>query len=221
VAPVARRTLPALLLAGCAAPLPPTTAACPAGLALWAFGADWHTEVALPADALAGPLAALRRWLPGARVVMLGFGKRDFFMAEPPGLAEWLAAPLPGRAVIRASALAAPPAAGGDREVVPLATDAAGLAGLTRFLAAQFATEAGALAPPVEPPARGRAFFAARETYTLAFNCNRWTVEALAAAGLPVAAPGVLTRSDAMAEARRAAAACGGSARVAPRGRLA
>jgi hypothetical protein len=221
VAALLRRALPALLLAGCAASRPPASGACPAGLPLWAFGADWHTEIALPAEALTGPLAALRSWLPGARVVMLGFGKRDFFMAEPPGLAEWLAAPLPGPAVIRASALAAAPGAGGDREVVPLATDRAGLAGLNGFLAAQFASEAGRLAPPIEPPARGRAFFAARETYTLAFNCNRWTAEALAAAGLPVASAGVLTRGDAMAEARRAAAACAGGARVAPRGRLA
>lgn len=208
---LARRALPALLLAGCATAPPPAPRACPPprqGRAIWAFGIGWHTEVALPAAELAtGPLAPLLAWLPGARVVMLGFGKRDFFMAEPPGLAAWLAAPLPGPAVVRATALDGPPAQWGDAEVVPLATDAAGMAGLIAFLAAQVVLDAaGAPAPPVEPPARGRAFFAARDIYTLVWNCNRWTVEALAAAGLPVATAGVLTRSAAMAEARRVAA---------------
>ncbi|MCU0946257.1 MAG: DUF2459 domain-containing protein, partial [Rubritepida sp.] len=72
-------------------------------------------------------------------------------------------------------------------------------------LAAAFARDAaGAIAPPIEPPARGRAFFAARDAYTLAWNCNRWTAEALAAARLPVEPAGVVTRAAVM----RQAAAC-------------
>jgi hypothetical protein len=204
----ARRALPALLLAGCAAapvaaPVAVPRGRCRPGAELWAFGADWHTELALPTPG--GALAPISAWAPGARVIMVGFGKRDFFMAEPPGLAEWLAAPLPGPAVLRVTALAGPPAPGPDREVVPLGLDAAGRAGLAAFLAAAFARDAaGAIAPPIEPPARGRAFFAARDAYTLAWNCNRWTAEALAAAGLPVEPAGVVTRAAVM----RQAAAC-------------
>lgn len=130
-------------------------------------------------------------------------------MAEPPGLAEWLAAPLPGPAVIRLTGLAAPPADGAGAEAVLLTTDAEGILGLTAFLAAAFAPgEAGGFAPPLEPPARGRLFFPARDTYTLVWNCNRWMAEALRAAGLAVTAAGVLTREQAMREARTAASAC-------------
>jgi hypothetical protein len=126
-------------------------------------------------------------------------------MAERPGVAEALAALAPSPAVIRLRFLAAPPVAGGDVEVLALRGARAPLAG---FLAAAFAREAdGRLAPPVQAALPRRAFLAAARRYSLAYTCNSWTADALAAAGLPVSSPGVLWRGQVMTQARPLACA--------------
>ena len=71
---------------------------------------------------------------------------------------------------------------------IRLAVDRAGLAGLVTFLA-------GSLADPAAPPGivsrSGQHFHAARRGYSIAYTCNTWLAEALAAAGLAVRAQGV------------------------------
>jgi hypothetical protein len=186
-----------LALPACALPgAPPPGAGCGPGAPFHVTASDWHSEVLLPAAWLPD-LAPLG---PGLALVSLGFGQRDFFMAERPGLAEALAALAPGPAVIRARFLDAPPRAGGELEVAPLR---GGREGLVRFLAASFARDAaGRLPPPLLslPPARH--FLAAARRYSLAYTCNTWTAEALAAAGLPVAVAGTVSRGQVMAQAR-------------------
>ncbi|MCX8134422.1 MAG: DUF2459 domain-containing protein [Roseococcus sp.] len=188
--------LPALAPA-CALPgPPPPRPVCGPGAPFHVTASDWHSEVLVPVHWLPelAPLA------PRAALVSLGFGQRDFFMAERPGLAEALAALAPGPAVIRADFADAPPRHGAALEVVPLS---GGRAGLARFLAASFARDAGGRLPPPLlslPPARH--FLAAARRYSLAYTCNTWTAEALAAAGLPVAVAGTLSRGQVMAQAR-------------------
>ncbi|WP_027283806.1 DUF2459 domain-containing protein [Rubritepida flocculans] len=196
--------LPLALPACALAPAPPPAAGCGPGAPFFAYARDWHSEVVVPAAWLPdlAPLA------PGAGLVMLGFGQREFFMADRPGLAEALAALAPGPAVIRARFLDAPPRAEGDAELLALR---GAREGLVRFLAAAFARDAaGRLPPPLLslPPARH--FLAAARRYSLAYTCNSWTAEALAAAGLPVAVAGTLLRGQVMAQARALSCAAHG-----------
>jgi hypothetical protein len=193
-----RATLAALpLLGACALPRAGGgPAACPGGERFHLYASDWHSEVAVPIDWL----AELAPFAPGAAWVMLGFGQRDFFMADRPGVAEALGAVVPSPAVIRAQFLAAPPVAGGDVEVLALRGARAPLAS---FLAASFAREGdGRLAPPLRAGLPGRAFLPAARRYSLAYTCNTWTADALAAAGLPVSSTGVVRREHVMGQAR-------------------
>ena len=141
-----------LLLGACALPrVGGAPGACPPGERFHLFAADWHTEILVPSDWL----PELQPLAPGVPWIALGFGQRDFFMAERPGVAEALAATVPSPAVIRAQFFAAPPASRGDMEVLALRGARAGLAG---FLAASFARDGeGRLAPPVQSGLPGRA----------------------------------------------------------------
>jgi hypothetical protein len=186
-----------LLLGACALPrLGGAPAACPQGDRFHLFAADWHTEIIVPGDWL----PELQPLGPGVPWIALGFGQRDFFMAERPGVAEALAATVPSPAVIRAQFLSAVPISRGDVEVLALRGSRAGLAG---FLAAAFARDGeGRLAPPVQSGLPGRAFLPAARRYSLAYTCNTWTADALAAAGLPVSSRSVVRREQVMAQAR-------------------
>ncbi len=184
--------LAGLALPACASIPEPPACATAGGPALWLLDAGWHTEIGLPPSALPEPLAGL---FPAAALVFLGFGKRDFMMAEAPGLAEWLAGPLPGPAAMQVTAWPAPPARAWR---VPLDPGA-----LAAALAASF------LPGPALIEARpGRRFYAASRGYSLAYTCNSWTIEMLAAAGLPVRTEGVVLARGVMAEVARLPGAC-------------
>lgn len=185
--------LAALALPACAtAPEPPPGCIGAAGPALWLLDAGWHTEIGLPPRALPPPLAVI---FPEAALVFFGFGKRDFLLAERPGLAEWLTGPIPGPAAIQVSAWPAPPA----RALrLPAAPEALGPALLASF----------APGLPLIESRPNRRFFAAARGYSLAYTCNSWTAEMLAAAGLPVRSEGVVLAGAVMAEAARLPGAC-------------
>ena len=94
----------------------------------------------------------------------------------------------------------------GRAAAVALPVTRAGLEGVRRFLAAEIARDAAGEAIVLGPAFRpGSVFYAAVRPYSLAYTCNSWTMDALAAGGLPVRSRGTLTARDAMEEARRAA----------------
>lgn len=213
-----RALLAAALLPGCAAtPLPGGPASQPpamgcvldaGGRPAWVVAISWHSDIVLPIEALQGPmLAALAARLPGAHSVKFGFGKRSFITSPEPSLAEWLRGPVPGPAAIQVTALrSAPPEALPRREVVALPLAAHRHARLVAFIADAFAGDAP---QPVRADAiAGSLFFEARETYTLANNCNAWTARALASAGLPFSPEGVTWPEAVMRQARALAAGC-------------
>lgn len=207
-----RALLAAALLPGCASLHQPQVTDCaldPRGLPAWLVAISWHSDVALPLDALQGPmLGALAARLPGAHTVMFGFGKRSFITSPEPSLGEWLRGPLPGPAAIQVTPLSAPPEqAVPGREVAALPMAPATRARLAAFLADAFAGEAPI---PIRVDAIPHAlFFEARETYTLENNCNAWTARALASAGLPFSPMGVTWPDAVMRQARALGAACG------------
>lgn len=205
-----RALLAAALLPGCAGGQP-ALGGCALdanGLPAWVVAISWHSDIALPLDALQGPLLGpLAAGLAGAHSVMFGFGKRSFVTSPEPSLAEWLRGPIPGPAAIQVTGLRRPPPeALPGREVVAIPLAPARRARLVAFLAEAFAGDAPI---PIRAEAiEGSLFYEARETYTLANNCNAWTARALAAAGLPFSPLGVTWPDAVMRQARALRAAC-------------
>jgi hypothetical protein len=195
--------LAALALPACATLPEPPACAPPQGPALWLLDAGWHTEIGLPPEALPPEIAAP---FAHAAVLFLGFGKRDFMMAEAPGLAEWLAGPIPGPAAMQVTAWPGPPSGALS---LPLQPEA--LPRLAAALAASFAA-----GPVLIEPRPGRRFYAAARGYSLAYTCNSWTAEMLAAAGLPIRAEGVVLAGGVMAQAARLPGACRPARLVSP-----
>ena len=179
----------AILLAGCAT-IPPPQACRPeaeSGEGVWLLDRGWHTEIAVPVAAIHGPLARIAAAYPGADNIAFGFGKRDFIMAEAPGLGIWLAGPIPGPAVVEITGRRGLPA-----RAIWLPMPAEGVDALLAFTTASLADPA---APPVNRTPWGQGFYASSRGYSLNYTCNTWVAEALAAAGLPIRVQGVrLTR---------------------------
>jgi hypothetical protein len=198
----------AALPGGCARP---DLAGCGPALdraGLWVVDRGWHTEIALPARAVSGPLSALLAGFPGVATLLFGFGQRDFVLAPRGDLGTWLAAPFPGPAAIEVTALRAlpPGAVAAPLTALPLPPD--GAAALCGFLWDSLA-EAGAAVPrPIAQSAFGSQFYAARQGYSLAYTCNRWVAEGLAQAGLPVRAERVVLASQLLDHLAALPAAC-------------
>ncbi len=171
---------------------------------VYVIGRDWHTDIALPAEDIAGPLAVLERQFPGVQVLTFGFGERQFLMDRQTDSGTMLAALLPSRSALLVTALrASPEQAFGARHVVALRVSRAGLARIEAAIWREFE-----LAPTAQPvrlgdgPYAGSVFYAATGTYYGLYTCNTWTIETLQAAGLPVAASGVLFSGQVMGAAR-------------------
>jgi Protein of unknown function (DUF2459) len=59
---------------------------------IYVISGGWHTRLALPLEALSGPLSALKPEFPGARYLVFGWGARDYYMAQNPGIGDLLRA---------------------------------------------------------------------------------------------------------------------------------
>ncbi len=148
----------------------------------------FHTDIGLPAVALALPLRPLAAEFPGARTLLVGFGDRSFVQSRGRRwLGDWLLALLPGEGAMLVTGLSvAPDQAFAARDVVTLALTDMQWAGLQRFVRASFSPPAGVPARLAEGPYEGSRFYASARTYDLLDTCNTWTAEALRAAGQDV-----------------------------------
>ena len=183
-----------LLLSACAM-RPPASGPPPDGPDLaYVITHGWHTDLALPAAALEGRLARLRRVYPGARTLIFGFGNRIFARSRDRGPDIWAEALLPMRGAIVVTAISTTPELAYDAaHVTRLPLPPGGDAALSAYL-----WNALAQAAPGQPrllgagPYRGRVVYAATARYSLIYTCNSWTIDGLRAAGLPVATGGVV-----------------------------
>lgn len=158
-----------------------------------------------PAPAgVADPLVPLVADFPGVRFVCFGFGERQYFLSENPGLLEELSALLPSKAALLMTALSAPPpAAFGRQQVATLRVSLAGEAALRRFIWQSI--QADAAGRPIRlsnGPYAGSVFYAATGTYDAFFTCNSWTADGLRAAGIPLGG-WVVFAGQVMSQARR------------------
>jgi len=194
------RCLLTALVAACSAPISVPTAN---DAVVYVIRREWHTDIGLPVEEIAGPLAVLERPFPGVRFLTFGFGERQFLVNHEKGFGAMLGALLPSQSALLMTALAASPdQAFGSRSVVALRLSRAGLyqiqAALWRELELSAAGEPMLLA---NGPYEGSVYYAARDTYYGLYTCNTWTADILRAGGLPIPAAGVLFAGQVMGAA--------------------
>lgn len=191
----------ALLTAACSVPQP---VASPADAVVYVIGRGWHTDIGLPVEEIAGPLAILEGDFPGVRFLSFGFGERQFLVNRKKTFGSMLNALLPSQSALLMTALkASPEAAFGPSHVVALHVSHVDLERIEASIWEEFELSAGG-GPIVlaEGPYVGSEFYAARDTYDGFFTCNTWTADTLRAGGVPMPAVGVLFASQIMGMAR-------------------
>lgn len=204
----------AAVLAGCAGGLPAPGAprAAQARPPATAGGAEtsvaivhegWHTGLVLPAKALGSSRLGLRPWFPDARYLVFGWGDRSFYMAPHPGAATALSALFPSASVLYIRGLRNKPRTAFPRvgELHWVCVSSGELSRLAVYLNAYLRKRS--TGSPIElgtGPLPDSRFFASTGTYDAFRTCNTWTTAALAFAGLPVSANGVVFAGQAMSE---------------------
>ncbi|MCW5735847.1 MAG: DUF2459 domain-containing protein [Enhydrobacter sp.] len=186
-------------LAGCrSAPLPPFQEPPGDGVALYLIAAGWHTEIALPVDAIHGPLKGLASDFPGALYLAFGWGERNYYMARAPTSADAIRALFSGPAVLLVTPLYRPPRdSRPGAQLFELGLPTAGLDSLSNHLWAAFETSGdGTPRRLATGPAPGSVFYVATGTYSATYTCNTWTADSLRAGGIPVTSAGVVFASQ-------------------------
>jgi uncharacterized protein (TIGR02117 family) len=182
-------------LAGCGStPSPSYQEALAGDVAIYLIAAGWHTEIALPIDAIHGPLRAVAPDFPGGRYLSFGWGERNYYMARAPTVGDAMGALFPGPAVLLVTPLYRPPRESrANAQVFELSLSTAGLERLSNYLWAAF-EKSGEGTPRrlAAGPAPGSIFYAATGTYSSSHTCNTWTAEGLRVAGVPVTPSGVV-----------------------------
>jgi uncharacterized protein (TIGR02117 family) len=205
--------LACLVLAGCAAPLPPAPpadlTAGPRTETVYLVEQGWHTDIGLLAAQFGDTLGRLRATFPGLDTLVIGFGQRAYMLRPHPDFGDMLAALAPGPGAMLVTAMRdTPQTAFPTEDVVVLHVSARGLARLVDFVAKSFERAPdGALHAIADGPYPGSLFYASTRTYSAGYTCNTWTAEALQTAGLPVHADGVVFADEVADPARRIAAA--------------
>ena len=157
--------------------------------AIYVLRGGWHTELALPLQLIDSPLSGLKSDFPGARYLVFGWGARDYYMAQNPGIAEATRALSPGPAVMLVMALPSAP----SENAFVVFVSRQGVARLSRWLWNELAKDAAGQAQRIAAgPYPQSVFYAATGSYDASHTCNTWTAEALRVAGLPVNAAGII-----------------------------
>jgi uncharacterized protein (TIGR02117 family) len=190
-----------LFAAGCSAPQPAALADDPV---VYVVGRGWHTDIGLPVDEIAGPLATLEREFPGVHVLTFGFGERQFLVNRKSTFGAMLNALLPSQSALLMTALrTTPEAAFGPPNVVALHVSRDRLERIEAAIWREFElSAAGGTKLLAEGPYPGSAFYAARDTYSGLYTCNTWTADTLRVGGLAMPATGVLFAGQVMGMAR-------------------
>jgi len=201
------------LLAGCAGGLMPPGAPpeggapgrSSAGDSIGVLREGWHTGLVLPAAELDPPLAGLRQAFPGARYLAFGWGDRAYYTEGHPGFGTALSALFPSASVLFVHALPARLAGAlpKDASLHWLCASPAQVRRLDRYLGHYLRR-----GPHGRPKLVGRGgwphsvFYASTGDYDALHTCNTWTVAALAYAGLPVRAGGVVFAGQVLSRTR-------------------
>jgi hypothetical protein len=201
------------VMSGCAAALPyPAFSEAiddgTGGATISVIDRGWHTDIALPAEAISGPVAALVRAFPGVRFLVFGFGDRAYYMAPDETFFGRVVALFPGPGVILVTGLSASPAdAFGGDHVVSLRISQGQLRAMTSFVQHSLENSTdGSFERLGDGPYPGSVFYASGVRYDAFHNCNRWTLDALRSGGLAAEPDGVIFAGQVVEQAKRIAA---------------
>ena len=178
------------------------------GLSIGIVDEGWHTGLVLPVQALGPSRLSLRSRFPRAKYLVFGWGDRSFYMAPHPGLATTFSALFPSPSVLYIQGLQGSPRNtfphAGELHWICVSSEQAHR--LALYLNAYLRKRRNGT--PVDlgsGPLPNSYFFASVGTYDAFYTCNTWTMDALAFAGLPVSAQGVVFAGQAMSEVRHLA----------------
>ena len=192
-----RALLLCCLFAGCANAPVAVLPQAPAGTSMFLVPQGGHTGIAVRRADIPASLLPEKHDFPDVDYLEVGWGERDFYMAQTAG--PWLtfkAAFLPNRSVLHVAGVRGQlPAFFPRSEIVEIRLSRQALGGLLRYVHDAFERNGQSVAEPL-----GRGFYPGRETFHLLRTCNVWTAGALRAAGLPVR--DALTVDGIMAQAR-------------------
>jgi uncharacterized protein (TIGR02117 family) len=198
-------------LGACSAPriLPPGEAV------IYVIQRGWHTDIGLPVEEIAGPLATMEASFPGVRFLTFGFGERQFLLERTTNVWTMLGALLPSRSALLMTALSATPAqAFGSANVTVLQISRAGLDQMETAIWQEFDLSTSQQPTMLaDGPYPGSTFYAARHTYYGLYTCNTWTADMLRAGGLPMPSAGSLFAGQVMGMATWIEAHQGGNPR--------
>ena len=176
---------------------------------IYLIAGGWHTELGIESQAISGPLVTLKSSFPNAKYLIFSWGAQGYYMAQNPGIEDFLRAVVPGPAVMLVVPREVSPeisAATADTFVLPISRG--GVESLSEFFWNDLAKD------PEEVPRRVGAgpfpqsvFFASTKTYDLTHTCNTWTAAALRVAGLPVSEAGVVFAGQVLDQVRLVAEA--------------
>lgn len=161
---------------------------------VYVTASGWHTGIALPTRLINGPLRKLLPSFPGADHLLIGWGERDYYMAEEPNSGDALRALFPGPAVLLVTPLDRPPhEAPNSATIFAVGLSMAGFDRLADYVWAAFDTSAEGKPRRVDGGASARRiFYAATGTYSAAYTCNTWIADGLRIGGLPITAAGIV-----------------------------
>lgn len=164
----------------------------PRSVVIGVLFAGWHTGLILPVDEL-GPLRAMLPVYPAARYVSFGWGNRRFYMAPNPTIAEAL------EALVRSASTVLVEGAPTVAALLPpeatyrwLCADRTQILRVDNYLRASLRTRNGKAIIIGAGPSSDSDFLASDMYYDALNTCNTWTASALAEAGFPLSASGII-----------------------------
>lgn len=184
-----RALLLCCLLCGCASSPVAVLRESPAVASIFLVPQGGHTGIAVRRADIPAPLLPEKRDFPAANFLEVGWGERDFYMAQTAG--SWLsfkAAFLPNRSVLHVTGVRGDLVAFFPQsDIVEIRLSQPALDGLMRYIHDAFERDGEMPAASLAPGHYGDSrFYPGRETFYLLRTCNVWTAGALRAAGLPV-----------------------------------
>ncbi|MDP9085103.1 MAG: DUF2459 domain-containing protein [Pseudomonadota bacterium] len=159
----------------------------------------WHIDIGFSAADLQGPIRSIESDFPGLKTLFFGFGDQRYLLAKHRNSPVLLAALWPGKAMLLATGLSAPPreAFGAEQVIALRVTYAQLLMAETYVWRSLDGTEASLGAY------EGSLYYPAAVQYSAFHTCNTWAAEVLQAAGLGVHSRGVIFAGQLWSQVKR------------------